>query len=269
LRVSEPLKFVDIAVNRRYCVWHVMGNWPRNTVYKAERPLLVVKKRMSTAECLSPDANWPAVVLEDDSVISAVDIAAGTYQFREVEVAEGGEQITKPGLDDMSAEAWAIRVNAVVSYIIGAPGEKRAEYLTLLKAQGERLYADVRAELARMRDAAIAGRPNDYETLTFSPTTPIAAGVLEIRRNPNDLTDELWREYDFPGREKPYRIEAPRALYVMSGGTTHRVVDIHGVAHCVPAPGQAGCVLRWMPKDGSNRWRSERIEMTSFENGKG
>jgi hypothetical protein len=250
--VSEPLKFADIAVNQRYCVRHVMGNWPRNTVYKAERPLLVVKKRMSTAECLSPDANWPAIVLDDGSVISAVDIAAGRYEFREVEVAEGGKQMAKPGPDDLFAEAWAIRVNAVVSYILGAPGEKRAEYLTLLKAQDERLYVDVRAELARTRDAATAGRPDDYETLTFSPTTPTTAGVLEIRLNPGDLTDELWREYDFPGRATPYRIEAPRALYVRPGDPTHRVVDSHGVVHCVPAPGQAGCVLRWMPKDGSN-----------------
>jgi hypothetical protein len=420
--VSEPLKFADIAVNQRYCVRHVMGNWPRNTVYKAERPLLVIGKRVSTAEYPSPDANWPAVVLDDGSVISAVDIAAGMYEFREVEaeekekirvsvphllhgryyevskggvpikggpwqyshfrsadrdfeivfdglviplgdpdysfrlldaaetwekrfrvlgeekpaagegkisvpvpdllpgrryrvyregrlafaeprkylsiqvpslvptagdyslkfegftifdggpkwtfelaggeaiagreealskVSEGGEQMTQPGPDDMSAEAWARRVGAVVSYILGSPGEKRAEYLTLLKAQDERLYVDVRAELVRTRDAATAGRPDDYETLTFSPTTPIAAGVLEIRLNPGDLTDELWREYDFPGREKPYRIETPRALYVRPGGTTHRVVDSQGVVHCVPAPGQSGCVLRWMPRDGS------------------
>lgn len=56
-----------------------------------------------------------------------------------------------------------------------------------------------------------------------------------------DISDEEWREYDFGGRV--YRIEDPRDLYV--GNSTHRVVDAKGVAHCVPAPGKSGCVLRW------------------------
>ena len=60
-----------------------------------------------------------------------------------------------------------------------------------------------------------------------------------------DLTQEEYREYDFGGRV--YRIVAPWTLIV--GTTTHRVLDSHGIVHCVPAPGYHGCVLRWSPKD--------------------
>lgn len=63
-----------------------------------------------------------------------------------------------------------------------------------------------------------------------------------------DLTTEAWREYDFGGRV--YRVENPQALFQRPGGTTHRVLDADGVVHCVPAPGTAGCVLRWRAKDG-------------------
>jgi hypothetical protein len=68
-----------------------------------------------------------------------------------------------------------------------------------------------------------------------------------------DLSDELWREYDFGGRV--YRIEAPAKLFMRPGGTTHRVLDFAGVVHCVPVPGGGGendCVLRWKPKEGAN-----------------
>jgi hypothetical protein len=58
-----------------------------------------------------------------------------------------------------------------------------------------------------------------------------------------DLTTEEWREYEFGGRV--YRIEHPKVLYVRPGGTTHRIVDSVGITHCVPAPGQGDCVLRW------------------------
>lgn len=57
------------------------------------------------------------------------------------------------------------------------------------------------------------------------------------------ISDEEWREYDFGGRV--YRIDKPVDLYYRDGGTTHRVVTADGVAHCVPAPGVDGCVLRW------------------------
>jgi len=60
----------------------------------------------------------------------------------------------------------------------------------------------------------------------------------------HDLTGtEEWREYDFNGRV--YRINHPTKLSFRPGGTTHRVVDAEGVVHCVPAPGQGDCVLRW------------------------
>jgi hypothetical protein len=59
-----------------------------------------------------------------------------------------------------------------------------------------------------------------------------------------DLTGtEEWREYDFDGRV--YRIDNPTELQFYSGSTTHRVTDSNGIVHCVPAPGQQGCVLRW------------------------
>lgn len=60
---------------------------------------------------------------------------------------------------------------------------------------------------------------------------------------PLDLTDEVWREYQFGGIT--YRIEAPHQLYYRIGGTTHRVVAATGITHCVPAVGFHGCVLRW------------------------
>jgi hypothetical protein len=60
------------------------------------------------------------------------------------------------------------------------------------------------------------------------------------------LRDEQWREYEFGGRI--YRIDRPRSVYFHKTGTTHRVVDSKGIVHCVPAPGQHGCVLRWKNK---------------------
>ena len=60
-----------------------------------------------------------------------------------------------------------------------------------------------------------------------------------------DVTCELWREYDFAGRT--YHIADPATLYI--GETTHRIVDSHGVVHCVPKPGIGDCVLRWKSKD--------------------
>jgi len=63
-----------------------------------------------------------------------------------------------------------------------------------------------------------------------------------------DVSDEQWREYLYGDRI--YRIPDPQTLYV--GTTTHRVLDADGVVHCVPAPGQFDCVLRWLPKDPGN-----------------
>lgn len=73
-------------------------------------------------------------------------------------------------------------------------------------------------------------------------------GAKDAFMNPSDITDELWREYDFGGRV--YRIDEPQQLYVRVGGTTHRVLGSDGIVHCVPAPGVSGCVLRWQPKAG-------------------
>lgn len=61
----------------------------------------------------------------------------------------------------------------------------------------------------------------------------------------HSLRAESIREYDFGGRV--YQIIYPQKLYI--GTTTHRVVDSKGIVHCVPAPGQQGCVLRWYPRD--------------------
>jgi len=54
---------------------------------------------------------------------------------------------------------------------------------------------------------------------------------------------EDWREYDFGGRV--YRIDAPVSVEFYSGSTTHRVTGADGIVHCLPAPGNNGCVLRW------------------------
>lgn len=60
-----------------------------------------------------------------------------------------------------------------------------------------------------------------------------------------DITCEEWREYDLPGRTTAYRINRPKLLITREGGSCHRVLDAEGVVHCLPAPGNSGCVLRW------------------------
>lgn len=62
------------------------------------------------------------------------------------------------------------------------------------------------------------------------------------------LLDEEWREYDFGGRI--YRLDGPVELAFRPRGETHRVTDNAGVVHCLPAPGERGCVLRWKSKEG-------------------
>jgi hypothetical protein len=78
------------------------------------------------------------------------------------------------------------------------------------------------------------------------------------------LADEEWREYTFPtgstrGEDDAveegfitHRIDNPQLLFMRPGGTTHRVLDAAGVVHCVPAPGEKGCVLRWKNKPGKH-----------------
>lgn len=69
-----------------------------------------------------------------------------------------------------------------------------------------------------------------------------------------DVSDEEWREYSWIDPVKKervtYRIEGVKEVYFYNGCTTHRVVDKEGVAHCVPAIGYHGCVLRWKSKKG-------------------
>lgn len=66
----------------------------------------------------------------------------------------------------------------------------------------------------------------------------------------HDISCEVYREYDFGGRV--YRIDNPVSLFLREGGTTHRVMDRNGVVHCVPAPGNSGCVLRWLNENTAN-----------------
>lgn len=77
------------------------------------------------------------------------------------------------------------------------------------------------------------------------------------------IDEEIWREYEWDeirqdkngklhrtGERITYRINRPTLLFIRPGGTTHRVVDFDGVAHCVPAVGLLGCIIRWAnPKD--------------------
>jgi hypothetical protein len=65
-----------------------------------------------------------------------------------------------------------------------------------------------------------------------------------------DLSDEVYREYVFAGTK--YKINNPKTLYIREGGSTHRVLDDKGIVHCLPAPGEYGCVLRWKPRDSNN-----------------
>ncbi len=66
--------------------------------------------------------------------------------------------------------------------------------------------------------------------------------VAELRKIQLEGVEE-WREYDFADRV--YRINKPICVEFRDGGATHRVTDEFGIVHCVPAPGQLGCVLRW------------------------
>lgn len=72
------------------------------------------------------------------------------------------------------------------------------------------------------------------------------------------IDGEIWREYEWDeirqnkigdlyrtGERITYRIINPVLLFIRPGGTTHRVVDSEGIAHCVPAVGLLGCVIRW------------------------
>lgn len=74
--------------------------------------------------------------------------------------------------------------------------------------------------------------------------------------NIGDLTNEVYREYEFTdsktGRRVTSRIDNPVKLFTRPGGTTHRVLDAEGIVHCVPTVGECGCVLRWKPRKVTN-----------------
>jgi len=73
---------------------------------------------------------------------------------------------------------------------------------------------------------------------------------LDKLKGPYSLRSEVWREYDLPGREQPYRIYNPQDLYFQEEGITHRVVDGEGIVHLLLAPTQRGVVLRWKNREG-------------------
>ena len=67
-----------------------------------------------------------------------------------------------------------------------------------------------------------------------------------------DISKEEWREYEWNSTSEPYRIENPVKLFIRPLGSTHRVVDMEGVVHCIPSVGIMGCVLRWKNTDPNN-----------------
>lgn len=78
-------------------------------------------------------------------------------------------------------------------------------------------------------------------------TQPVVVAERELV-GPLDLSDELWREYEFLDTKYVYRIWSPQKLWYRNGGRTHRVEDANGVVHCVLGPGES-VVLRWQPRD--------------------
>ena len=67
-----------------------------------------------------------------------------------------------------------------------------------------------------------------------------------------ELNNVVWREYEFDGAagRVTYRIEEPTDFYWAPGHTTHRVVDSLEIVHIVPAPGENGCVVRYLKRIG-------------------
>jgi len=103
-------------------------------------------------------------------------------------------------------------------------------------------YASVVNEIVQEQDALLKAKQ-----LKVMADLPFVQDI----QGPMPLTDEAWREYDF-GNGIVYHIDNPVALYIRTGGTTHRVVDSDGVVHAIPFPlaGDKVAVLRWMGKTG-------------------
>jgi hypothetical protein len=68
-----------------------------------------------------------------------------------------------------------------------------------------------------------------------------------------DLTDELWREYVFPGGHT-IRIEAPAKVAIKApsvgsvGGGSHRVIDANGGSHYIS---YGWLAIRWQVREGA------------------
>ena len=79
---------------------------------------------------------------------------------------------------------------------------------------------------------------------------------ITLKSNPDQyvtraIDTEVWREYEWVnafGATHIVRINGPVSLITRKGGTTHRVIDVDGIVHCVPAPEKCGVVLRWNNK---------------------
>lgn len=84
-------------------------------------------------------------------------------------------------------------------------------------------------------------------TISFA-NLPKVEGLL----GPFNVSSERWREY-VQEDGTTYRIDNPVALYRRDDGTTHRVVDIEGVVHCVPCGKlHPNTVIRWQNRDITN-----------------
>lgn len=88
------------------------------------------------------------------------------------------------------------------------------------------------------------------------PNTKFPQQTIPPGLSAGDTSTELWREYEWTdpvgGERIVYLINQPVTVYYGKGHSTHRVVGSDGVAHCVPAIGIYGCVLRWKSKPGEH-----------------
>jgi hypothetical protein len=115
------------------------------------------------------------------------------------------------------------------------------ETVNCLKAAGVNVSDIIRHAIDEPEDeddisAEIVNQP--------APTQEVEAKQDLIVR---DIRGNEWREYDFGGRK--YRINNPQELLYRPGGSTHRIIDAEGIVHCIPVPGEFGCVLTWKPRD--------------------
>jgi hypothetical protein len=67
-----------------------------------------------------------------------------------------------------------------------------------------------------------------FKGLEFKDIKPVE-GLI----GPLNISTEVYREYIQPDGSR-YIIQSPLALFMRTGGTTHRVVVEDGTVHCVP-----------------------------------